>query len=682
MLFGALIFEREPLHWELFPLYLIYWVQVFGAFAAVGGLLWIIFGLPRMRAIDYASIPRWKSIVFSICAIVAALAYTPMLILYTNDFIAAVRAVARNVPVTGRSPDQQRAFFQVEFLCLTVGGVAALVGVLLPFFSSMTRLRFRRVFAIAKLSFKEAVRRRVLYAFALLLLVFLFGTWFVRTKSEDQVRTYVKLVNFAMAVLLLFAAVILSAFSIPSDMRQQTIHTITTKPVERFEIVLGRFLGFTALMTVVLAVMSSLCLLYVLREINPEAARESLKARAPLYGNLVYENTQSKTRGENVGAEWEYRGYIGYAPSNPPTAVWTFPMPPAALGARKQVPCEFTFFVYRTTKGEENKGVSCRLVFETAAFQPGNAQAYNNLLDKKLYYKTQSPDKIKEDLRQDPELNRDAAKLEARLSEELKDKDRPLEDIKNELCAKYGYYESTIQLKGNAKVDALPVPGGLFANARQTGPKQGAAPLTVRVTCVSPTQYVGMARYDLYFRMDDESAGRDRFWFAVNFFKGAFGLWLRLCLIIGIAVALSTYLSGVISLLIAGLLFLGGESREYIQQVATGHDSAGRPVAGGGPFESFYRVGTRTNLVTNLDNSTLATAAKIGDVAFYRPVIRRVFDVIPDTQRLTLTPYVAEGFNISLDQMGLLLLVLLGYLFPCAVLAYYLIEWREIAGPM
>ena len=46
-----------------------------------------------------------------------------------------------------------------------------------------------------------------------------------------------------------------------------------------------------------------------------------------------------------------------------------------------------------------------------------------------------------------------------------------------------------------------------------------------------------------------------------------------------------------------------------------------------------------------------------------------------------LTSYVAEGFNISAAQMGMDFLLLVGYLLPWAVLAYYLIRWREIANP-
>ena len=58
----------------------------------------------------------------------------------------------------------------------------------------------------------------------------------------------------------------------------------------------------------------------------------------------------------------------------------------------------------------------------------------------------------------------------------------------------------------------------------------------------------------------------------------------------------------------------------------------------------------------------------------------RVFDVIPDVDRFDLTLFVSEGFDISFRQLLVTLILLIGYLLPWAVLAYYLLKWREIAS--
>src|SRR5947209_5139888 len=86
------------------------------------------------------------------------------------------------------------------------------------------------IWLLARLSMKEAVRSKILWAFSFLVLVFLFGSWFIPAKPEAQVQTYVETVFVVMNVLLLITAGLLASLSIPTDVRRQTIHTIVTKP--------------------------------------------------------------------------------------------------------------------------------------------------------------------------------------------------------------------------------------------------------------------------------------------------------------------------------------------------------------------------------------------------------------------------------------------------------------------
>ncbi len=342
-------------------------------------------------------------------------------------------------------------------MCMTVGGAGGIVAAGLPFVVNFPTLRFRRIWALTKLSFKEAIRSRVLYAFSALLLVFLFGSWFIPHKPEDQVRTYVVVVYRAMTILLLVAAVATAARSIPTDIRQQTIHTIITKPVERFEILLGRFFGFTALLTLVLLLMTAVSVVYVLRGVDPEAAAESLKAREPMYGTLHYENTGPDREGTNVGREWDYRRYITVSsPNQPPQyAVWDFPSVPSSLADRKQVRCEFSFDIYRTTKGFENRGVSCEFEFQTANFDKGQRERYVQ-----------------------------------KRSQQLAQPNRPSDaDIDDQLAEEFGYYVVPAKDITDYHTQFVDVPAGLFRNALKSQPASSRSakgetpsPLQVRVS--------------------------------------------------------------------------------------------------------------------------------------------------------------------------------------------------------
>ncbi len=549
----------------------------------------------------------------------------------------------------------------------TIAGAAAIVAVLVPIFGDLVRLSPRRVWAVARLSMKEAVRRRVLWVFVALLLVVLFGSWFIPHKPEDQVRTYVQVVFLAMAFLMLLAAGLISGFGIPDDIRHQTIHTILTKPVQRFEVFLGRFLGYALLMTAVLVGISGLGLLYVLRNIDREAQDESLKAREAYYGNLSFKNTPSLEKGESVGREWDYRGYIV---GKPPTAtdplqyaVWSFSHIPQPLLDRPTSNLEFALDIYRTHKGVEGQGIFCTFIVESWRFDPGNDALKQKYIARK---------------------------------KELEDHPEPGVDIADRLAEEFGYFEwPSMEIK-ESHTQHIPVPRGLFKNAqgedrarqKELRERPGweelrrrnewpAAPFRVSVRCDSSGQFLGMAKYDLFFRLDDDSNRTvNKLRFCTNFFKGSFGLWLRLCLMIGLAVALSTYLSGVITILTTWILYILGFFQEFITEVAL------RKNVGGGPMESTMRLLQRPGsapIALPSDDSAAMQVSTWIDGSFSW-TLRRILNLIPDVARYSFTDFVAEGVSIRPDQMAMAFLLLAGYILPWVVLAYYLLKWREVAS--
>jgi hypothetical protein len=626
------------------------WVQIVGSVAGACLLVWLPIRL--MRGGGSTSSRPWLPRVFTGLLVASVLGYLVLLGLRLPDLL---NALSSGEPGEAASPQRVRW----ANLAFTFGAGCVLLACCLPLFVSLADLRWRRILAIARLSFKEAVRRRILYVFCVLIFVLLFLQWFEKSKLENQLQSQVDIVYRTMTPLLLVSAALVASFSLPTDIKQQTIHTVVTKPVERFEIVLGRILGYTGLMTLVLIVMTTLSLFYVLRGVNPEAANESLKARDPVYGTLTFEAVENEYTdqelrrtsefGVNVGNEWGYHSYItGQAEDRPRGplmyAVWTFRDVPSALASRDTVRCEFNFDVYRETKGIENQGILCSFFFQTRNFQ----KTRSNLS------------------RYQSERRRLGGKVELTPA------------VDNPVSEEFGYFEVQGKSIRNYHTLHVDVPGGLFRNALKATTEEaasGAPALVVRVRCGSQGQMIGAARYSLYLRADGAEGRADPMGFARNYFKASLGLWMRVVLIVTICVCVSTELGGIITFLCVMLLYLGGMSRDYIK------DLADRKNPGGGPGESLLRLATRKVTAAQLDQTTLADVVTAGDAVF-RGVARVLLQVLPDVSRWDFTENVANGFNIGVISQDLLpaLLILLGYLAPWVLLAFYLIRSREIAG--
>ena len=256
------------------------------------------------------------------------------------------------------------------------------------------------VWAIAKLSFKEAVRSQLLWIFLLVVFPFAFrNVWMANTKPVDEVRQLVNWTSAFLAFLLLVPAVLLASFyGIPNDIKNLNIYTVVTKPIERFEVVLGRFVGYVALMTLVLVGLTGVALVLISNSSFSERAREeTYKARVPVRGTLQFKSRKADFEGTNVGREFDYRKYIAGAPISPQRGVWSYTNIPVGMTAAEgdRVPVEFTFDVYKMTKGEQNRGVFVTMVFathQTPQRPPGMQEAsgdwhWQNELKEKEYDK-------------------------------------------------------------------------------------------------------------------------------------------------------------------------------------------------------------------------------------------------------------------------------------------------------
>lgn len=584
-------------------------------------------------------------------------------------------------------------------------GVGAVVALVLSTGWAVYRCRLwdrlGAVFAVAKLSVLDVIRSKVFLALLVLLLPALFPiTWFLPFKAEDELRLTVGMTTWLTQVVLLLMAAALASFAIPNDVKNQNIYTVLTKPVQPFDVVLGRFLGYVSLATVALVVMTAgSWLLIEASNISPKAKEETFKARVPIRGTLRFASRLGDNiQGTDVGREFNYRKYIAGHPTSSQRAVWTFGRLPSSLAAASgsAVPVEFTFDIYRMTKGVENRGVDVNIRLATWRCQQlppalkNGTWLWADPAQEKRYEERAKDLLFAADQKREPGQrkfgSRDAIpNAKAILSNRDTVPGTADWEVANELAEEFGFYEVVSKEVFDYHPATVPVPAGLFANAVATQDKQGnrLAPTTdpatgkelpvpppqqllVYVKCETSSQMLGMAEGDLYLLEAEQSFGQ-------NFFKAAVGLWCRLVVLIGLAVVCSTYLTGVVAFLAAGFLFAAGYFGQYITELAMGKSS------GGGPVRALSQL-TQAKLPTAPDEGTAGIkAADLADGGFAW-LIRRVVNLFPDVYAYDWTPFLAEGFNVSFENLAMNLIVMAGYLLPWLILGFYLIRSREVAA--
>ena len=657
-MFATFVIEREPTRLnDLLPV-LVAWLQSVGAIASLGLAIYFLANITRGRLVDTTQTVGRRTM-----KALARFGAWGSWIGMAAVFAAAYLQWSGSQVGRALQPGSVPGGFSIGDLLFAGAGLLALLVVVAPvlhwlFFEASPR----RIGAIARLSLKEAMAGKVIFVFGAFSLVFLFAEWFIEYKAEHQVRNYVFVFYWTMLPLFILCAAILGSFSIPNDIKNQTIHTIVTKPISKFELVVGRFLGYAILLTAGLFGVALLSLGYIARGVTEEARVESLKARVATFGRLEFIGTKNPDRGDSVGREDHRRSYIGGQTPQTPNkqyAVWLFDDLSAVQPQGKDadmVRVEFTFDIFRLTKGDEGKGVNV-----TFDFAPGNLSAPEvERLATEVH--DQIEDTITKEAKASPGLDRIARRAE--------------------LWKTVGAQRGVTRRAGVEVVDyhTLPVEipyalfGTLVKEHAELPPQQRNQPVMQVLVSIdrdraSAAQMLGVARHDFYLLAAENS-------FYVNFLKGVVGMWCCMMVVLGVAVGLSTYLSGVITLVTTLFLFVAGSYMPSIVQIVDGRSF------GGGPSESLYRIVTHTGIATPLDDSAAISLVKASDDLF-RWVLARFMNLLPDVQRYDLQPYVANGFDVPVFDVLVVdnLLALIAYLIPWAILAFYLIQFREIANP-
>lgn len=605
------------------------------------------------------------------------------------------------------------------------------------FLIDVIRLSPRRAIAVMQLTFKEAVRRKALWVFGIFALLFMFGSWFLdnpNNRVDLQVKNYISFVLTAITWLVLPVVLLLSCWGLPEDIKNRSLHTVVTKPIRKTEIVIGRIMGFSALMTILIVIMGVVGFFWIDREVtynlkvfnelvedggeeklvefvedvngvkvtvtvdetptetvaptlsalrqgNPdvhrlaELARKQaisryLVARVPLHGYISFKGQDGNPtdRGVNTGDLWEFRTYIE-GRSNW-RAIWDF----ENVTASDQLTLESSFEAFRTHKGTINQSLLCQYVVvkvhRVAYQEPGGRYISSSEVRPAAGGRFLADvDGNETEVKPVPVLARDVSVRDNRIVlianpnvevhvEELERVPVPAFEI-SEFGENVRQIDRTISFFDDKTRKT--VERDLFTDLVNDQNE-----LRIEVACLDQGQYLGMARTDLFVKLQNQP-------FAKGYAKAILGIWLMLALVVVLGVTASCFLKGPIATLLTFVFLIVGQGfREFLERIVGGN------VDGGGPLESIIRIVRQINLTDDLpDQPFYNVIAMIDD--FLNQGLWIVKNVVPDFRHFQMAPYVANGFDVPVAQaLAPSIAVTLAYLIPCLLVGYYSLSLREL----
>lgn len=113
------------------------------------------------------------------------------------------------------------------------------------------------ILAIAKTTVGEAVRRRVLLIILMigvLLLTIIPSLSVLSTRSESS--TMIATMFAVLRLISMLIAIVLTIYMIPDEIARRTIYTILSKPVQRWQFLVGKYLGAIATLFVMVLLMT------------------------------------------------------------------------------------------------------------------------------------------------------------------------------------------------------------------------------------------------------------------------------------------------------------------------------------------------------------------------------------------------------------------------------------------
>ncbi|WP_422930787.1 hypothetical protein [Singulisphaera sp. PoT] len=638
-------------------------------------------------------------------------------------------------PGTAHSPWQEGVIFGARFSA-TYMGFVVLFRIICAVLVEVINVRWRRLYSIARLTITEANRR--MWAPWVVLTVFLvvlaFTHWFlVPPRAAEMGRLYVGTLSLLCSLLLTVMITILTPLSLPTDIQQQTIYTVVSKPVRRIELIWGRMLGYMAMVTVLIVLFGGISLAYLWRTIYTGAIvateqqaqkeadlkhdrqarhlrdeanqlRSRMSAREPIHGSLSFLDSRGNfhVRGIDVGQDQSMREPRSHIEGGTPaTATWRFGIvrdpwyPNQQVLLDRRIPVD-RLLVAGTIEGVLNRVLELRVQIAEAE----RKQAGGKLTPTEASRLSATIARNREELKG---AEADYAKLES---------DEKALRTKAADSSKAGKKEEAEGLLRQAEAMHTPrIPLEMTFNIYRTTKGRIGEPVYAEIVVTNPNsgekpyqntfairEYytnqhsiparllagsMGGLKVEIrclsptqYLGMAESDlyilarAGN----FGTNYMKGLFGVWLQAMVLTAIGVFAGTFLSWPVALLTTIAFFIAGQvAFAFLLQFTL------QSLQGGGPFESLIRLLTHDNQMSDLAPTLAVVTAKTFD-SIVMPVMSRLVYVVPNFSALDVSNTVADGFEVQWGLLGSNFLLALAYALPFSIAGYFILKNREVAA--
>lgn len=122
-----------------------------------------------------------------------------------------------------------------------------------------------RVYIVAKNTFKEAVRDRILYSLILFALLMILSSLVFSTISAEQYNKVVKDLGLtAISLFGIMISIFLGMGLVHKEIEKKTVFNIFSKPIKRYEFITGKYLGLSFTLFVITMAMALILFLIVL----------------------------------------------------------------------------------------------------------------------------------------------------------------------------------------------------------------------------------------------------------------------------------------------------------------------------------------------------------------------------------------------------------------------------------